>query len=205
MREEASATAGATARETDPRREQSRALALQAARALLAEEGWDAITHLRVAERSGLGRATIYRHWPDPAALRRDALSEEVHVFHTAVTGDLRADLVAELLAIRHELAERGQGRVFATLIGQAQADPELRRLKEELVLEGSAGLRRIVTDAQAEGRLHEGLDPEEAVALLAGPVTYMTFLAEEPISSRLIDQTVDGLLATWSVKPRRR
>lgn len=96
-------------RQPDPRAEHSRAQALQAARALLAEEGWEAATHLRVAERSGLGRATVYRHWPDPVALRRDALSEEALVFHTVPTGDLRADLVAELEAIRAELVERGR------------------------------------------------------------------------------------------------
>lgn len=205
MEGEASVSTAAPERETDSRREQTRALALQAARALLAEEGWDAITHLRVAERAGLGRATIYRHWRDPGGLRRDALAEEIHVFHIVPTGDLRADLISELLAIRHELAERGQSRVFATLIGHAQGDAEVRRLKSELVEEGTAGLRRIVTDALADGRLGPGLDLEEAVALLAGPVSYKAFLADEPISVELLEQTVDGLLGLWAVKPRRR
>jgi len=42
---------------------------LRAAAAILEEEGPTGVTHQRVAERAGVGRATAYRHWPQPVDL----------------------------------------------------------------------------------------------------------------------------------------
>src|SRR6266705_779576 len=59
---------------TDPRAARSREAILAAAYDLLAREGPGAITHQRVAQQAGVGRATIYRHWADPEDLLRDVL-----------------------------------------------------------------------------------------------------------------------------------
>jgi AcrR family transcriptional regulator len=48
-----------------------------AVRELFVEEGWSAVSHLRIAERSGLSRATIYKYWPDRSALILDAFIPE--------------------------------------------------------------------------------------------------------------------------------
>src|ERR1700751_3109077 len=48
-----------------PRTDLLRPRALTAAVQLLTAEGWDAVTQPRVATQSGLGRATVYRYWPD--------------------------------------------------------------------------------------------------------------------------------------------
>jgi AcrR family transcriptional regulator len=58
----------------DPRVVRTRLAVLEAATMLLRTEGPGAVTHARVAEAAGVGRATIYRHWPDqgdqPSCLR---------------------------------------------------------------------------------------------------------------------------------------
>ena len=53
----------------DPRQARSRKAMLDAARELLAREGPAAVTHQRVARQAGVGRATVYRHWPRPEQL----------------------------------------------------------------------------------------------------------------------------------------
>src|SRR5580693_2734166 len=59
---------------TDPRATRSREAILAAAWDLLAREGPGAITHQRVAQQAGVGRATGYRHWAAPEDLLRDVL-----------------------------------------------------------------------------------------------------------------------------------
>ncbi len=48
---------------------------LDAARELLAREGPDAVTHQRVARQAGVGRATVYRHWPRREQLVLDTMA----------------------------------------------------------------------------------------------------------------------------------
>src|SRR5262245_20404972 len=60
---------------TDPRAVRSREAMLVAARELLAAEGPGAVTHQRVAQQAGVGRATVYRHWPQPEQLLLDVMS----------------------------------------------------------------------------------------------------------------------------------
>ena len=67
----------------------SREHILVAVAALLQEQGASAITFQNVAEAAGVGRATMYRHWTDPAALMRDALG---HIVEIREQKDLKTD-----------------------------------------------------------------------------------------------------------------
>src|SRR5258707_11977979 len=90
---------------TDPRAARSREAILPAAYDLLAREGPGAITHQRVAQQAGVGRATVYRHWAAPEDLLRDVLfSAELPFFATPAL-PLRPWLHAELRQLADELA----------------------------------------------------------------------------------------------------
>src|SRR5579863_8534415 len=58
----------------DPRIERSRQVILQAVLDELSDVGYGALTIESTARRAGVGKATIYRHWPDKIALIADAL-----------------------------------------------------------------------------------------------------------------------------------
>src|SRR5689334_4055737 len=76
---------------------------LDAAGALLAELGYEALTIDAVAARAGSSKATIYRRWRNKAQLVKavlDALDAE-HNAEIPDTGALRSDLVAVLRAAR--------------------------------------------------------------------------------------------------------
>src|SRR6266516_2315495 len=90
---------------TDPRAARSREAILAAAFDLLAREGPGAITHQRVAQQAGVGRATVYRHWAAPEDLLRDVLyTAELPLFATPAL-PLRPWLHAELRQLADELA----------------------------------------------------------------------------------------------------
>src|SRR5437667_9583381 len=59
----------------DPRTTRSRDAILNAARTLLLCDGPAGVTHQRVAAEAGVGRATVYRHWPQPEQLLLDVMA----------------------------------------------------------------------------------------------------------------------------------
>src|SRR3954462_11174851 len=60
----------------DPRAVRSREAILVAARRLLSSDGPAAITHQRVSQEAGVGRATVYRHWPRSEQLLLDVMAD---------------------------------------------------------------------------------------------------------------------------------
>ncbi len=180
---------------SDPRVERSRARALAAGRRLLVTEGLDAVTHLRVATAGGGGRRTLYRHWPDAAALLRDVLATG-EVPHAERTGDLRTDLLAHLDALRRALVEGHLGLVVCALGERAAVDPAFAPLHAELTEAGCAPLRALLDDGVAAGRLPADLDVPAAMAALEGPVFYRALVRREPLDAAALPPVVDAVLA---------
>jgi AcrR family transcriptional regulator len=96
----------------DPRQARSRKAMLDAARELLAREGPAAVTHQRVARQAGVGRATVYRHWPRPEQLMLDTMAGvELPFFRDPVT-PVRPWLWGQLRTFADEIAlPRGRWR----------------------------------------------------------------------------------------------
>jgi AcrR family transcriptional regulator len=189
----------------DPRADRSHITALEVARAILVEEGWDALTHLRVAERSGLHRATIYRHWPTPLALLHDVLAQESALAQITPTGDLRRDLTAALGGIHHELAERDFGRVLTALIDRAEWNPDIHNVKVTLAQEGLATIHQVLQTGVERGELVRRLDPATGVAQLVGPLLYRRLLSDEAISPDFLDTIVECFLTGYAARPPYR
>lgn len=188
----------ASASWTDPRVGRTRALALEAARKVLISEGWEALTQQRVADVAGIGRATVYRHWPDRVTLLREVCAAEVVTLHTPLSGDLRADLCAELAAMRAELVDGGFDKVLVALTERCFRDDELREVKRAIVENGTANMRRILHAGIAAGAVRPLLDVDTAVAHLVGPMLYHHLFADAVVSARDLDKTVDSFLCEW-------
>ncbi|MFP4636411.1 MAG: TetR/AcrR family transcriptional regulator, partial [Nitriliruptoraceae bacterium] len=104
----------------------------QAVRSLLQRSGFEALTHQQVAAEAGVGRATVYRHWPDRTRLLLDALAgvetPDAHAWHSC--GDLATDLTTALTHLRRTLSGSPLLPELVALIGRAEWDPELRKVK---------------------------------------------------------------------------
>jgi AcrR family transcriptional regulator len=181
-----------------PRTDLLRSRALTAAVQLLTEEGWDAVTQARVAARSGLGRATVYRYWPDRRQLVRDAvLSANLAVRHQMpASGDVREDLLSELRNLRRELTTGRLATVFAALIDRAEWEPELEAVKVTVSRYAGRVLHAIVSGAVAAGQVGAAADPEGSVSLLLGPLLYRRLVSAEDLSDSFLERVVDGYLS---------
>lgn len=183
--------------EVDPRVARTRRDVLAAAREVLLEEGWERVTVSRVADRSGYARTTLYRHWPQRLDLLRDLIGEEARLVHTTPTGELRADLIAELEAFRVAVTSSGLGRVMIAIGQQARDDAELADLNRAMRVDGARVLDAILAAGVARGELVGGIDADAAAAQLVGPVLFgYLFEGETTLDRGFVESVVDWFLA---------
>src|SRR5665648_195651 len=81
----------------DPRVERTKVRVLEATRGLLVEGVQAGISHSALAARAGVGRATLYRHWPRLDQLFAELIADLGDRFEIEMVGKLRADLRAAL------------------------------------------------------------------------------------------------------------
>jgi AcrR family transcriptional regulator len=169
---------------------------LEAAAELLFAEGMAAFTIEKVANRSGASKMTIYKWWPSKGALALDGYFHRVAPeLAFSDTGDIEADLRAQLHAFLRVIRDSAAGRVIAELIGQAQSDPELKAA----YLQRYSSPRRALAVAALEratqrGQLRAGLDAESVVDQLWGACYHRLLLPDQPLTHEFVDALVDNL-----------
>ncbi len=180
-----------------PRSERARRAILQAANELLEGEGFAAVTMEAIAERAGVSKATIYRWWPNRAAVVMDGflstVSSEVPFPHT---GHAREDIRLHMRRLTDAFGGR-IGRTVAALLAEGQADPELAdALRSRWLLVRRAEAREILELGIERGELREGLDPEVAVDVLYGPIYYRLLVGHAPLDEDFADALADHIFA---------
>jgi AcrR family transcriptional regulator len=185
----------------DPRVTRTRDLALNSARSLLLSGGIASVTHLLVAEHSGLGRKTLYRHWPTASDLMYETFAS-ANFPQSERTGELRADLVAHLEALRRALVDGPLVYLVHALNEKAAHDPEIASLRDRLTSEGCEPIRVILRAAVKTKELPR-IDIEEAASQLEGPLFYRTLVRNEVVPPRVITRIVDHFLAQFTSIPQ--
>ncbi|WP_305788495.1 TetR/AcrR family transcriptional regulator [Symbioplanes lichenis] len=95
----------------DPHAQQA---ALAAAEELLTEIGYHRVTMERIAERSGVAKMTLYRWWPNKAAVITDAVRDRLAPASTPDTGSVAEDAREQLAALMTTLTRYGDASVTA-------------------------------------------------------------------------------------------
>jgi AcrR family transcriptional regulator len=176
----------------DPRVDRTREAALRAVRELLIEDGWDAVTQHRVAERSGVGRTTVYRHWPDRTDMVREAFELELGVTQDlSFTGDAPTDFALALEAIRFELIERVGTRILIALIARSEWDEGVAATKKYLVDNALDALRKVASQAVAAGTFEPGIGVERIVNDLVGPMIMQRLVTDAAVPTERVGELV--------------
>jgi TetR/AcrR family transcriptional regulator, regulator of autoinduction and epiphytic fitness len=182
----------------DPRVERSRQVILQAALDELGDVGYGTFRIESVAARAGVGKSTIYRHWPDKLALIADAFETfHVQMVPSTETGTPR-DRVESL--VRH-VAEIFVDSTFSicipALIEGAQRDARLQRFHYRYSAERRQGLIDVIAEGVAEGDFPAHLDPKLAALALLGPIIYCRLMSNEPFDPERATELVDTILGS--------
>lgn len=181
----------------DPRVERTREDVHAAVLALLREDGLQAVRHSRVAERSGVSRATVYRHWPDRAALLVSTLQAYRPVIvPPEPTGDLRADVLALARLFAHHLNTNEMLAEMMVLLRQADDDPDFAVVRAHLNPVRGNPVGDLLASARAAGEVREDLDEFTAAAALVGPMLMLRMMVGVELSDEQVQACVDHWLA---------
>jgi AcrR family transcriptional regulator len=188
-----------TARKGRGRRpaDEVRADVLRAVGQLLLTEGSADVTFERVAREAGVSKTTLYKWWPSRGALALDGYFHAVEpTLAFPDTGDVRADLIAQLRAFVQVMTQTPGGKVLAQLIGQAQTDQDLATAYRALY---STERRRLAGErlrtAQESGQLRADVDVQVVVDQLWGAIYHRLLIPDEPVTDEFVLALVHNLL----------
>jgi AcrR family transcriptional regulator len=143
--------------------------------------------------RAGTGKSSLYRRFRDRPDLATAAIAS-VQRELPALTGDLRADLIAYLRAVDRDLGQVGLG-VIASLLGH---DPRTLAMHRARVIEPRARhSRQLLRDAQQRGEIRPGADLDAAMELLIGSLFTRALAGDrspQPWPERAVDTILTGL-----------
>ncbi len=186
----------------DVRVERTREAVLAAVRELVEREGPHAVTPQRVFAETGVSRSTLHRHWPDSRTLLMDAIAEPDDEGDVPLLGDLRLDIGVDLHQLRLRLSDRRKSAVLVSVLSEAQFDEEFHAVLRHHARAHIERLERVLTAGQAEGVLRPDIDPEDAAALLAGPLFFRRLFLGLDIPPQFVDAVIDGFIAAHSPAP---
>jgi len=176
---------------------------LEAAASLVAEHGLRSVTMSEIATRTGIGRATLYKYFPDVESMLL-AWHERQIARHLQELQRLRAEpgpigdrlqAVLEAYAlIHHRLAAHhapGGGSDIAALLHRGEHVADAQRELHEF-------MRSLLAEAAAAGAVRDDIAPAELARYCLHTLTAAGQLPSKAAVSRLVAVTLDGL------RPRR-
>jgi TetR/AcrR family transcriptional regulator, regulator of autoinduction and epiphytic fitness len=179
----------------DPRIERSRRVILEAALEELGVVGYGALTIESVAARAGVGKSTIYRHWPGKLALVEDAFRTLKAQALMPEAGTVRDRVIAFLEQIAGLVVESTYSACMPALIEAAERDPQVRQFHCAFSTERLAVLVDVLREGIVAGELPPGTDPELLADALIGPIVMRRLMFYEPFDPKLVPALVDQVL----------
>lgn len=185
--------------EPDPRVARSRARITEATIELIVEAGTQALTMEAVAERSGVAKTTLYRHWSSLEELVVDVFREAVPPPPALDDGRSFEELLGDYMAgFAATLADERWSRIVPDLLALGVRNPEIAMIAADDRAANEAVLAAIVERGEAEGRLPPGLDPELVGTLLLGPVVLSAVLGDIDRLQDVASFAVERFLASY-------
>jgi AcrR family transcriptional regulator len=185
-----------------PRNAQADEAILDAVIALLSEgQSAAAISIEAVAAKAGVGKATIYRRWPNKEALLVDAVGTMKGPLPEPAGRSVREDLIMLIAANRTTRARR-YGKVTACLLPEFSKGAEMSRMYQAVIEPRRDIMRQVLRRGIETGELRPDLDVELTLLMLSGPSMVQNMLQwnprvpDEGFAESLVDAVLRGAAA---------
>jgi len=202
------ATAATRRTGLDPRIERSRKAVLKATIELISEEGFAACTMDVLVKRTGVAKATIYRHWANRDALIKSAIDELTALADAPDTGTLRGDLIEFFAARVREMGENPFSRQLQTMpaiFEAARRDPAFAELMAKFVEGLIGGLSAVLARARDRGEINAEGDLRAMANLILGGLMIRQALNNQPSTDATLPAEVDLIIAAFRSPDRAR
>lgn len=187
-----------------PRDEAVRQKILTASLELLEEIGFARITTDAIAERAGASKATIYRWWPNKAAVLIDAFARSIAPELPVPDVPTIEEYVRVQLRQFSKVLVGRNGRLRAALIAAAQDDPEVAAAFVSHWVEPRRAIsRKSLQRYQDEGQLPQDFDIDLILDAMYGPLHFLLMVRHGKPSQAYADDLASVLLRGFV--PRER
>src|ERR1700689_5504802 len=180
-----------------PRSEQARLSIQSSTLKLLAQKGFSALSIESVAAHANVGKATVYRWWPNKAALIADAFaSSTTRKLRFPDAGSVYTDMSQQMRQLIKIFRSR-RGRIVSAILAAGQRDRDVIAAFRERFLkprrqEAYETLRRGI----ARGELRSDVDMDLLLDSLYGPI-YMRFLIRhDELTPEFVDRLCQLVLS---------
>jgi AcrR family transcriptional regulator len=171
----------------NPRVQRTRDHILAAARELLTTAGPAGLTYSLLAERAGVTRQTLYRHWPTRSGLLVDMILEGSYGGYPEPGTDPAAVAAAWLASLRAGMRDPARRAVVLAVTAQADTDPDSAEALARLMADRLDALNDLLKPSGVQVR------PAD-YALLYGPVLARMLFEREEVT----DDFIAAVVAHW-------
>ena len=178
-----------------PRSERRQKAILKAALDLVVEFGFRVVSVESLAAKTGVAKTTIYRRWPNKAAVVMDAFMERLLRTQfpdtKKATDSIRLQMRSMAKAFRTK-----DGAVLKALLAESQFDAELATaIRERWTLPRRKLALAVLQKAVSQGELRRNIDLEATIDLLYAPMYYRLQRGTPPLSDEYIDEIFDQVM----------
>jgi len=168
---------------------------LDATAALVAEHGLRSVTMSQIAEVTGIGRATLYKYFPDIEAILFAWHEREIdgHLEQLAAVRDQAGDARARLEAVLEAyalIAHESHGHHDAELAAFLHRDEQVARAEHQL----RNMVRDLLAEAGAAGHVRADVAPDELASYCLYALAAASSLPSKAAVRRLVTVTLAGL-----------
>lgn len=168
---------------------------IEATAGLVAEHGLRGVTMSQIAEATGIGRATLYKYFPDVEAILLAWHEREVsaHLEQLAQARDAAADARGRLEAVLEAyalIAHESRGHHDSELAALLHRDEQVARAEQHL----RSMMRQLLADAAAAGDVRDDIGPDELASYCLHALAAASSLPSRGAVRRLVAVTLAGL-----------
>lgn len=176
-----------------PRSEEARQAILRSTLRILGRGGFSDFKIEEVADHAEVGKATVYRWWPNKGSLIADAFaSSTTRKLRFPDTGSVYTDMTQQMHQLIKVFRSR-RGRIVSAILAAGQSDRDvIEAFRERFLWPRRREAYRTLRRAIARGELRKDTDLDLLLDSLYGPI-YMRFLIQH---DRLTLEFVDHLCA---------
>jgi AcrR family transcriptional regulator len=176
-------------------RHQVRDAILETTAALVAGHGLLSVTMSQIAEQTGIGRATLYKYFPDVEAILLAWHQRQItrHLDQLADARDQAGDAGQRLQAVLEAyalIAQESHGHHDTELAALLHRDEQVTRAQQQL----RDLLRDLLTEAAASGHIRDDVAPDELASYCLYALTAAGSLPSKAAVRRLVTVTLAGL-----------
>ncbi len=173
-------------------RREVREAILDAAAALVAERGLLSVTMSQIAETTGIGRATLYKYFPDVEAIMvawhdRQVSAHMHHLVSLPDQGSSPGERLAAVLTGYAIMSRQHDGTELSALLHHGE---HVRRAQQHL----TDYVRSLLVDAVRSGEVRDDIAPDELVSYCLHALQAASDLQDEAAIHRLVEITLAGV-----------